>query len=152
SAPSPSERGALTCPRSRGSGSRRGPFESRQGRYQLLHIGYADAGDHVVSGTGAERAVAAGREVEKTAAAQQRIKLWRQEGERGLSSLAARFIDQGAEACPAWRAPTGAADLLPLAVQDHACAGVRIGGERDIRHQPLVARGHARSLLPGLPG
>src|SRR5205814_3827529 len=103
-------------------------------------------------GTGAERAVAASGDVAKTVAAEQRVELWRQEAERRFSGFVAGLIDQCAKTRPARRAPAGAADLLPLAVQDHAGAGVRIRGKRDIRHQSLVAGGHARPVLPVLPG
>ena len=111
-----------------------------------------DTGDHVASRAGIERAVAAGRDVAKAAAAQQRIKFWRQEGEWELFRLCPASLIKRAEARPTWRAPTRAADLLRA---DRAGSRRRRCSDRRRDRHPAPAvrcRPACPPLLPDLPG
>src|ERR1043166_6109807 len=96
---------------------------------QLLYVRYTEAGHHVVSGPGTESAVAAAGNVAEIRGSEQFPELWRQEGQRRLARLAARFIDQCADAGPHRRTPAGAADLLRVTMQNHARACIRISGK-----------------------
>ena len=61
-----------------------------------------------------------------------------------------RLVDQGAKARPNRYAPARSADLLSHTMQDHACTGVRIRGEADIRYQSIESGRYTRTILPGL--
>src|ERR1700722_7705576 len=66
--------------------------------------------------------------------------------------LMPRFIDKGANPRPDGRTPTGAADLLMLAMENNKGARIGIRGCSYVRHEPLLPRQDTGAFLPGRPG